>query len=123
MRVLVCGSRHWDDEDPIYAMLMGLMIESRPDPLTVIEGGAFGADLTAARWCTEHPEAEHLQFRAKWDIQGKAAGVIRNQQMLVEGKPDLVLAFHDDLSKSKGTADMVRRAQKAGIPVYILSRL
>jgi hypothetical protein len=33
--------------------------------------------------------------------------------MLLEGKPDLVVAFPG----GKGTADMVRRARKANVPV------
>ena len=39
--------------------------------------------------------------------------------MLDEGKPDLVIAFHNDLPKSKGTKDMVKRAQKADVPVLL----
>jgi hypothetical protein len=46
-------------------------------------------------------------------MQGKAAGPIRNQRMIDEGKPDLVIAFPG----GRGTADMVSRAKKAGIPV------
>lgn len=38
------------------------------------------------------------------------------------GQPDLVLAFHDNLSESKGTRDMVQRAKRAGVPVYLVSR-
>lgn len=46
---------------------------------------------------------------------GKAAGPIRNQRMLDEGKPDLVVAFPG----GRGTADMVRRAKAAGVPVRL----
>jgi hypothetical protein len=35
--------------------------------------------------------------------------------MLDEGKPDLVIAFHDDLSRSKGTVDMLAKAERAGV--------
>lgn len=52
-------------------------------------------------------------FKADWDKHGKAAGPIRNQQMLDEGKPDLVLAF----AGGKGTDDMCRRARAAGVEV------
>lgn len=60
-----------------------------------------------------------LPFPAKWKEFGRAAGPIRNQQMLDEGKPELVLAFHDDLENSKGTKDMVGRAMKADLPVIL----
>lgn len=39
--------------------------------------------------------------------------------MLDEGKPTLVLAFHEHIIMSKGTKDMMRRALKAGLPVYL----
>jgi hypothetical protein len=60
-----------------------------------------------------------LPFPADWNTHGKAAGPIRNRQMLKEGKPDVVLAFHEDLGRSKGTADMVRAAKAAGIAVKV----
>ena len=39
---------------------------------------------------------------------------------MLELKPDLVVAFHSDLERSKGTADMVRRARKEGIEVILV---
>jgi hypothetical protein len=52
-------------------------------------------------------------YKAEWDKHGRAAGPIRNQQMLDDGKPDLVLAF----AGGRGTDDMCRRAREAGIEV------
>ena len=39
--------------------------------------------------------------------------------MLEEGKPDKVLAFHEDIESSKGTKHMVKISQEAGIPVEV----
>jgi len=50
---------------------------------------------------------------ANWAELGRKAGPIRNQQMLDEGKPNLVVAFPG----GRGTADIVRRARAAGIEV------
>lgn len=119
MRFLLCGDRKWDDPLPIAWVVRALM--NGPSPAVVIEGGAPGADSLAGR-SADRQGAEHEQYPAKWEDYGRAAGAIRNQQMLDEGKPDVVFAFHDDLAASKGTADMVRRAKKAGIPVYLVSR-
>lgn len=69
-----------------------------------------------------HDDVSHERYPADWEKHGKAAGPIRNQQMLTEGKPDIVVAFSDNLSNSKGTADMCRRAHKAGLPVYVIGR-
>lgn len=113
MRVLVCGGRDYDDEHKVFWELDNLVDESPTKSLTVIEGGARGADALAARWTDRnYLISGHEQYPADWKKHGKAAGPIRNQEML-DAQPDLVLAFPG----GKGTADMVERAKKAGIPV------
>ena len=115
MRVLVCGSRNWASHRAIYDALMKLHVEKKI--LYVIEGEARGAD-TIARVSAENLGIPVLRFPADWNKHGKAAGFIRNQQMLDEGKPDLVLAFWDGLSR--GTKNMIELAKKAGVPVEII---
>ena len=56
-------------------------------------------------------------YRADWEGLGRKAGPIRNQQMLDEGKPDLVVAFPG----GRGTANMMRIAREAGIEVIEVS--
>ena len=109
-RILICGDRNWTD----YHMIANIVLWKKPT--LIIEGGARGAD-SCAREAAQAHNIPYLEFRAKWEDHGKAAGPIRNQQMITEGKPDLVIAFHDDLENSKGTKDMIRRAKKAKIPV------
>lgn len=109
-RVLVTGSREWADPEPIRRELARL-----PSDTIVIHGMARGADRLA------HEIAAELGLAvwprpAMWE-RGKAAGIIRNRQMLVEDKPDLVLAFHPDLAEARGTRHMVEIARKAGVPV------
>ncbi len=60
-------------------------------------------------------------YPAQWHQYGRAAGPLRNQEMLTDAKPDLVLAFHRNLARSRGTADMVRRARAAGVPVRVFT--
>ena len=112
MRVLVCGSRNWTD----YAVIERRM-EALPPWTVIIEGEARGVDK-AARQIAKHLGLEVVPFSAKWEKYGKAAGRIRNQQMLDEGKPDMVLAFL--MSDSVGTKDMIARARKAEIPVEVV---
>lgn len=118
MRLLVCGSRDWADRDAMYGFLDRLAALYDID--VVIEGEARGADMMAAEWA-EARGYSVLRFPADWSRHGKRAGPIRNEQMLVEGKPDLVVAFHPHIAESKGTADMVRRARKAEVDVLIES--
>jgi len=117
MRVLVCGSREWANGE---AMLRRLQTLEAHDKVVIIEGEARGADLMA-KGIAKYFGWEVLPFPADWDKYHRAAGPIRNQQMLVEGRPDLVLAFHADLEHSKGTKDMVDRARRAGVPVEVIT--
>jgi hypothetical protein len=74
----------------------------------------------AKDWGSAH-HAWVYSFPADWETYGKAAGPIRNTQMLTEGNPDMVAAFHNDISKSKGTKNMIVQAKKAGIKVILLT--
>lgn len=117
LRVLVCGDRHWRDERIIRTVLAGLGAPAVD--VVVIHGAARGADSIADR------VARRLGYRvesypAEWERYGKAAGPIRNRRMLVEGRPDVVIAFHDDLAASTGTADMVTIARRAAVLAYVI---
>lgn len=111
MIVLVCGGRNYADRIHLWDVLEAF--ETLFGPIAqLIHGGARGADRLAGEWAT----LRHIpvrQFPAQWDKNGRAAGPLRNQQMLDEGKPDIVVAFPG----GAGTADMVRRAHAADIKV------
>lgn len=123
MRVLICGSRDWTRRAVIETYLNGFKVEFGSD-LVIIEGDAKGADKIAGDWARKNLlEKNHLCFPADWKKHGKGAGPIRNKQMLVEGKPDIVIAFKDhfDLFLQRGgTENMVEQANNAGIPCYIM---
>jgi hypothetical protein len=78
----------------------------------LIHGAAKGADSLADRWARLNG-VPVTQYPAKWNEHGRAAGPRRNEQMLKEGKPDLVIAFEG----GRGTAHMVRIAREAGVDV------
>lgn len=109
-RVLVCGGRDYPDQMRVWSTLSALHAE-RPIA-AIIQGGAYGADAWAMTW--GHSEAIPVyEYKAEWKQHGPKAGPLRNQRMLDEGKPDLVIAFPG----GRGTADMIRRARAAGVPV------
>lgn len=112
-RVLVCGSRSWLLEGAIWTRLHKL---GRGDGITIIHGAAAGPDSIAEKAALAYGFAVE-RYPADWYAHGRGAGPRRNQRMLDEGKPDLVIAFHD--GTSRGTADMIRRARKAGVAVEI----
>lgn len=112
MRVLVCGSRDYANRKLMWSVLDALLV-AHPD-LTIIEGEARGADRMAREWAeAQLPPVKVLKFPANWNKYGRAAGPIRNRQMLVEGQPDMVLAFGG--RDGKGTNNMVQQARKAGL--------
>lgn len=106
MRVLVCGGRDYNDQKRVSNILTGI------GPTAIIHGNASGADECADRWALAN-EIPVLPFAADWGRFGKAAGPLRNQKMLDDGKPDLVVAFPG----GRGTADMVAKARKSGVLV------
>lgn len=108
--VLVCGGRDYSDQFHVYNTLSAIHAET---PVTrVIEGGATGADMWGRLWGHE-VGVEVVEYPADWKNYGRKAGPLRNQLMIHDGKPDLVVAFPG----GRGTADMVRRARAAGIKV------
>lgn len=112
MRLLVCGDRHWKN----FQLLWQVIGEFNPD--VIIEGGARGAD-TMAKTHAELNEIELLHFPANWELYGKKAGPIRNYQMLREGKPDIVIGFHENINESRGTKHMLTISKQHGIMTYI----
>jgi hypothetical protein len=117
MRVLVCGSRHFNDyellkKEVLNALPIGDHIETR-----VISGHARGADTLGERLAEDMGWGLDV-FPADWKTHGKRAGPIRNAEMLREGKPDLVVAFR--AKDSRGTKHMIEIAQKAGVEVRII---
>ena len=111
IRLLVCGSRDWTNKEVIREEIVKL------NPSVIIEGGARGADKIAREIAIEL-EIDVMEYPAEWDKYEEGAGPIRNQQMLDEAYPNLVLAF--PLPDSRGTWDMIRRARAAGIEVKII---
>lgn len=109
-RVLVCGGRDYDDKESLTTVLDAA---HHANPIEcLIHGAARGADTLAADWALSHDVLCNA-YPADWERDGKAAGPIRNQRMLDLGKPHMVIAFPG----GKGTADMIRRAEAAKVPV------
>lgn len=111
MRVLVCGGRDYRDQAHFEHVMQ--QIGGGDEPIhTIIQGEARGADQMAEMWALRRG-IQLDSYPADWATYGKSAGPRRNQKMLTEGKPDLVVAFPG----GTGTADMVRRARAAGVRV------
>lgn len=115
--LLICGDRNWTDMASI-----GRAIDNYTGSIKlVIHGGCRGADRLAGE-AAKNRRIPVKVYYANWNQYGRAAGPIRNQQMLDEGCPDEVWAFHSNITTSKGTAHMVSIARDIGIKTTIYSK-
>ena len=113
MRVLVTGGRKYQDRRMLFEVLD--YCSAKNDEITlVIEGGASGADTLAREW-GQARYVPVLTMFADWQKYGKAAGPIRNGEMLEKAKPDLVIAFPGGV----GTENMIKQSHEAGIEVFM----
>lgn len=115
LRLLFTGDRNWYDVDVVKAVIMKFK------PALIIEGEAKGLD-TIARDIAIELGIKVQPFTADWDIWGKAAGPLRNTRMIVEGKPDGIIAFHNNIKESKGTLNMIVQAIKHDLPVVLYEK-
>lgn len=116
MRVIVCGTRTFDDWELLRDTLDRLT--AKLTEVLVVVGDAKGADKLAFEWAMlrKHTCRRHY---ADWDKHGKKAGMIRNAEMIEDAGPKAaVIAFWD--GKSKGTKDTIDRARKAGLKVRVV---
>lgn len=111
MRIIVCGGRGYHDREAVFGALHYLA--ETYGWLTIIEGGAKGADRLAREWALLCYHGL-VTIEAEWNALGSAAGSLRNEKMIISGKPDGVVAFPG----GPGTADMKRRAAQHGLPVW-----
>lgn len=120
-RIIVTGSRNWSGQVRRAMMRREIRIAIdeaiakgwRRDAIVIVTGDAKGADRMALALSHEL-RVEQEMHRADWEMRGRAAGPVRNEEMARAGAM-LCLAF--PLAGSPGTRDMVRRAEKHGIPV------
>ncbi len=113
MKVLICEDRNWDN----YSIIKNY-VEKLPKDVIIIEGGCRGADRLS-KMVAIQLSLKFIEVKAEWNKYGKSAGPIRNRKML-DMKPDIVIAFHNNIDKSKGTKDCINEAKKRGMVVRIV---
>ena len=130
MRILVCGSRglkhtlavrkYLRDFVMAYLRKRAELSGSRCDePIVIIHGACEGSpDVVGAGlgWDTKWIV---VPYPANWAKYGLRAGPIRNQEMLVKSKPDIIIAFWD--GRSAGTLNMVSLAKAAGVRTVVVT--
>lgn len=105
-RVLVSGGTGYSDAEFVSYTLERIVAVH--GDIVLCQGGALGADYLAREWFHEKYGTDPLTIEAEWDKYGTSAGGLRNQRMLDEFKPDLVVVFPG----GPGSQDMLSRARK-----------
>lgn len=110
MQVAVIGSRGFNDYELVVRTLSNLHIT------LLISGSAKGADSLGERYANEN-NIETLIFKPDWEKHGKAAGMIRNTDIV--NNSELIVAFWDQTSK--GTKDSIDKAKKLGKKIVVIN--
>lgn len=121
MNIIIAGSRKIGIKNKIQVFALfdkifeNLNLDPQ-EPITIFSGKANGMDTLGELYAKQKGWAIR-DFYAKWSELGKAAGPIRNEEMICAG-PNLVICFY--LSESVGSKDLIWRAKRKKIKLISL---
>lgn len=117
-RVIVCGGRNFGDKNLCFEML-NLYLGKYKNP-EIVSGNTKGADSFGEEYAKEHG-LKVTVFKPNWKQYGRAAGPIRNREMLLYALEEsaVIIAFWD--GQSKGTMNMIDQARKAGAIIHVVN--
>jgi len=113
--LIVCGGRNYMDQAKLFSTLD--RIHATKGINTIIQGEAKGADALAKLWAAAN-KVTCVGFKADWELHGKAAGVIRNAEMIKFPGVNGTVAFPG----GRGTQDMIVRTMLAKLPVMNIAQ-
>jgi hypothetical protein len=111
--VITGGRGYTPTEDELREM--GSVLDRR-DIDTVITGGAPGVDTIAHDWLAQFGAYRRIVMPADWERHGKAAGPIRNREMLSRTGVRLCIAFKG----GRGTWNCIQTAKRLGVDVHVI---
>jgi hypothetical protein len=113
MRLIVCGRRSFTDFELVRRELSHL---NRQRPISVLIHGWVGpAAPVVEHWAREN-DISIVRYPPNWELHGKDAEVRRNEFMLSDSRPGLVVAFPG----GPDTSDLVHRALNKGVAVLVV---
>lgn len=130
MKIIITGSRTWREQGTVQKAIVAAVrqhffgynevskseLEAVFPNVTIVHGGATGADTIAGDFAKENGMKTEV-FYPDWEKEGKRAGPIRNQKMIKSSpRADMCLGFVAD-ANSKGTIGTISMAKRSGIPV------
>ena len=113
-KVIVAGSRHFDDY-PFLCWKLDRLLAQKIGDVEIVCGMARGADSLGEQYAKERGIPIRY-FPADWQTLGKSAGYQRNVQMAAYA--DALVAFWD--GKSRGTAHMIETARRHQLQIRVI---
>ena len=107
-RVIIAGGRDFNDYQRL-CKTMDYLLKNKVPEVTIISGGARGADSLGERYANERGFSLII-MKADWEKYGKSAGIIRNKEML--STADEVVCFWNRVSR--GTGHMIKITKEIG---------
>jgi len=125
LRIIIAGSRDFNDYKLLKKSIKDILTNTSLkgiNKIKIISGTARGADQLGEKLARQF-KLEIVTFPAKWDIYGKRAGYIRNEEMakyaIQDNNYGMLVAFWD--GESRGTKHMINLAKKHGLEVYVIN--
>lgn len=116
-RVIICGSRNFDDYKLLQEFCDSCLSEKRKTArIIIVSGMAKGADTLAVQYANENGFQVHKVF-ADWETHGRSAGYKRNTEM--SKVADACIAFQ--INNSAGTQHMIETMRELNKPVKVKS--
>ena len=115
MKLAVVGSRSFNDYKLLSQQLHFILKHSKIEEVTIVSGGARGADSLAEQYANEHNLMIKV-FKPDWETYPKTGGFIRNKQ--IEEYSDMCIAFWN--GKSNGTKHTIKLFADAKKPTTIV---
>jgi hypothetical protein len=116
LTIIISGDREFECVEIVHQAIIDVLNEKslHPSDVKLGHGDCRGADTIADLLAQELGIGEIVKYPYPPNT-GLWGGPQRNEKMVRELKPDVVIAFHDNLMSSKGTKNLVKNARKFGV--------
>jgi hypothetical protein len=115
-RLVIAGSRSFCNYDKLEEVVNNLLVYKKNEcRIEVISGGAQGPDTLGRAYALKHGYRICL-MPAKWDEEGRSAGMRRNERMAEYA--DAAVVFYD--GSSPGTTHMIKTMLAMKKPIRVV---
>ena len=115
MRVIIAGGRDFNNYELLKEKVDYMLSNKTKGDIEIISGTANGADKLGEKYAEENGY-KLTKFPADWEIYGKRAGYVRNEEMASYATH--CICFWD--GKSKGTGHLINLSKKEKLNLRVI---